>query len=432
MTVPLTRSRSHEAARQARGRRCVVTGQGRSRRAAGMEPRRSLSKMDAPEFKRDLKHVADECRAFAAAYRGNLAAMLAGKKGAAALHAAIARYEKLDEVMGKLMSYRRARLRRRHLATRCAPSSTATRRSVTDHVGPTVVLPARAQPARRRGADQPRRSARPRRITGPGSRTSRREKPHQLDDQIEKAVPGEIGRPAPRAWNRLFDETIASLRFEVDGEKLTLEPTLKQAAGRDEQRCEARRQSARRRRSRPICALRLITNTLAKDKEISDRWRRFKDIADARHLSNRVEREVVEALVAAVQGRLSAPVASLLQAEGALVRQGAARSTGIATRHCPSVVSAPIPGTRRATPCSTHIADSRRDMAEIARRFFDEGWIDAPVRPGKAPGAFAHPTVPSAHPYVLVNYQGKPRDVMTLAHELGHGVHQVLAARTAR
>jgi len=67
-------------------------------------------------------------------------------------------------------------------------------------------------------------------------------------------------------------------------------------------------------------------------------------------------------------------------------------------------------------------------MAGIARRFFDDRWIDAPVRPGKAPGAFAHPTVPSAHPYVLLNYQGKPRDVMTLAHELGHGVHQVLAA----
>ncbi|RYG93995.1 MAG: oligoendopeptidase F, partial [Alphaproteobacteria bacterium] len=67
------------------------------------------------------------------------------------------------------------------------------------------------------------------------------------------------------------------------------------------------------------------------------------------------------------------------------------------------------------------------DMAAIAKDFFDKGWIDAPVKPGKAPGAFAHPTVPSAHPYVLVNYLGKPRDVMTLAHELGHGVHQVLA-----
>ena len=69
------------------------------------------------------------------------------------------------------------------------------------------------------------------------------------------------------------------------------------------------------------------------------------------------------------------------------------------------------------------------EMATIAERFFTDRWIDAPVRPGKAPGAFSHPTTPSAHPYVLMNYQGKPRDVMTLAHELGHGVHQVLAAK---
>ena len=72
------------------------------------------------------------------------------------------------------------------------------------------------------------------------------------------------------------------------------------------------------------------------------------------------------------------------------------------------------------------------EMAEIAERFFTDRWIDAPVRPGKAPGAFSHPTTPSAHPYVLMNYQGKPRDVMTLAHELGHGVHQVLAAQERR
>ncbi len=81
----------------------------------------------------------------------------------------------------------------------------------------------------------------------------------------------------------------------------------------------------------------------------------------------------------------------------------------------------------RETVLTAYAAFSPR-MAEIAQRFFAQRWIDAPVRPGKAPGAFAHPTVPSAHPYVLLNYQGKTRDVMTLAHELGHGVHQVLAA----
>ena len=100
--------------------------------------------------------------------------------------------------------------------------------------------------------------------------------------------------------------------------------------------------------------------------------------------------------------------------------------------------NAPLPfaatGSHRLARGQEHGADglsrrSRRRWPSIAERFFTDRWIDAPVRPGKAPGAFSHPTTPSAHPYVLMNYQGKPRDVMTLAHELGHGVHQVLAAR---
>ena len=171
----------------------------------------------------------------------------------------------------------------------------------------------------------------------------------------------------------------------------------------------------------------LVTNTLAKDKEISDRWRGFEDIADSRHLSNRVEREVVDALVASVR----AAYPKLSHRYYALKAKWFGKK-----RLAYWDRNAPLPN----VPTKTYAWDEARDtvlgaygafapkMSEIARRFFDERWIDAPVRPGKAPGAFAHPTVPSAHPYVLVNYLGKPRDVMTLAHELGHGVHQVLAA----
>jgi oligoendopeptidase F len=170
----------------------------------------------------------------------------------------------------------------------------------------------------------------------------------------------------------------------------------------------------------------LVTNTLAKDKEISDRWRGFKDIADSRHLANRVEGEVVDALVAAVKNaypRLSHRYYALK-----------AKWLGLEKleswdRNAPLPTS-PKAGvsweTARKTVLDAYGAFSP-EMATIAGRFFDEQWIDAALRPGKSPGAFAHPTVPSAHPYVLINYQGKPRDVMTLAHELGHGVHQVLA-----
>ena len=171
----------------------------------------------------------------------------------------------------------------------------------------------------------------------------------------------------------------------------------------------------------------LITNTLAKDKEISDRWRGFADVADARHLSNRVEPEVVEALVAAV--RAAYPRLSH--------RYYALKARWFGKKRLPHWDrNAPLPkvptrtigwSEAQATVLTAYGAFSP-DMAAIAERFFKNNWIDAPVRPGKAPGAFAHPTVPSAHPYVLLNYQGKPRDVMTLAHELGHGVHQVLAA----
>ena len=171
----------------------------------------------------------------------------------------------------------------------------------------------------------------------------------------------------------------------------------------------------------------LVMNTLAKDKEISDRWRRFEDIADSRHLANRVEREVVDALVTAVTDaypRLSHRYYALK------ARWFGKEQLNSWDRNAPLPNAATRTFTWKAardTVLDAYSGFSPR-MSDIARRFFDEGWIDAPVRPGKAPGAFAHPTTPSAHPFVLVNYLGKPRDVMTLAHELGHGVHQVLAA----
>ena len=171
----------------------------------------------------------------------------------------------------------------------------------------------------------------------------------------------------------------------------------------------------------------LISNTLAKDKEISDRWRGFKDIAEARHLSNRVEPAVVDALVAAVR-------ASYPQLSHRYYKMKAKWLGKDKLMHWDRNAPLPAEDTRevpwneaRDLVLKAYGAFSP-EMASIAKTFFDKSWIDAPNRPGKAPGAFAHPTVPSAHPYVLLNYLGKTRDVMTLAHELGHGVHQVLAA----
>ena len=256
----------------------------------------------------------------------------------------------------------------------------------------------------------------------------RKEKPYQLEERLERLF-HEKSIPSRASWNRLFNETMTALRFEVDGEKepLALEPTLNFLMHPDGRKRQAAAEALAKVFKENIRLFTLITNTLAKDKEISDRWRGFKDVADSRHLANRVEPEVVEALVASV--RAAYPRTAH--------RYYAMKAKWLGK---PKLAywdrNAPLPdrpervvpwGEAEAMVLEAYDAFAPR-MATIAQRFFDGAWIDAPVREGKSPGAFSHPTVPSAHPYILMNYQGKARDVMTLAHELGHGVHQVLAA----
>ena len=253
----------------------------------------------------------------------------------------------------------------------------------------------------------------------------RKDKPYQLDDKIEQLF-HEKSITGRGAWNRLFDETMTALRFEVNGEELPLEPTLNLLQDADPSLRKAGFEALAKTFKENLRVFTLITNTLAKDKEISDRWRGFEDIADSRHLANRVEREVVDALSEAVQAaypRLSH-------------RYYALKAKWLGLDYLNNWDrNAPLPETPQAIISWTDARETvlsayngfAPEMAEIAKAFFDKNWIDAPTRPGKSPGAFAHPTVPSVHPYVLLNYMGKPRDVMTLAHELGHGVHQVLA-----
>jgi oligoendopeptidase F len=253
----------------------------------------------------------------------------------------------------------------------------------------------------------------------------RKEKPYQLSDDLERLL-HEKGITGRAGWSRLFNETMAALRFEVAGEKRPLEPTLNFMLHPDE---KLRREAAEAltkefRANLPLFTL--ITNTLSKDLEIANRWRGFKDVAGSRHLANNVEPEVVEALVQAARDhcpRLShryyAMKAKWLGKDRLEFWDRNAPIFNDPERQIPWDEA-------RETVLSAYGRFSPQ-MADIVRGFFDRNWIDAPVRPGKQSGAFAHPTVPSAHPYIMLNYMGKPRDVMTLAHELGHGVHQVLS-----
>ncbi len=388
----------------------------------------SIRRSTLREVKRDLDRADAECVAFEEAYKGKLAALADGPEAGRALAEAVKRYEALDDLLGRLDLLCRPRPRRQH--HRSGAREILRRRAGAHHRGldASPVLHARAQPHRRRACSKPRWPIRRSAITGPGSRTSARRSPISSRIAIEqlfheKSVTGLFGlEPAVRRDDR---EPALQGRRQVARDRADAQS----AAGRRREEAQGGGRGAGARPSRRTCALfTLITNTLAKDKEISDRWRGFTDVADARHLANRVEPEVVEALVAAV--RAAYPRLSH--------RYYALKARWFGKKRLPHWDrNAPLP--KVATPHHRLGRGARHRAHRLWRVLAEDGgrspsassrdrWIDAPVRPGKAPGAFAHPTVPSAHPYVLLNYQGKPRDVMTLAHELGHGVHQVLAA----
>lgn len=380
----------------------------------------------APEIARDLDKIDADCAAFEVAYKGKLAEETAKPNGGAWLAEAVRSYEAIDDLAGRLGSY--AGLI--HAGNTVDPAISKFYGDVSERItAASVHLLFFALELNRIEDDVIERAMEAPELGHyrPWIEDSRKDKPYQLEDRVEQLF-HEKSQTGYGAFNRLFDQTIAGLRFKVGGKELAIEPTLTLLQDRDAAKRKAAGQALATTFKANERTFALITNTLSKDKEISDRWRGFQDVADSRHLNNRVEREVVDALVASV--RAAYPKLSH--------RYYQLKAKWFGKKKLPHWDrNAPLPFAPTGTISWSDAQDMvltaygafSPEMAGIAKRFFTDRWIDAPVRPGKAPGAFSHPTTPSAHPYVLMNYQGKPRDVMTLAHELGHGVHQVLAAR---
>ena len=376
---------------------------------------------DSEALKRDLSQLAGDAEAFRERYQGRLADL-----SGAALGAAIETYERLQEQSGRIISY--ASLV--HAGDLADPEIGRFFQTMQERINAvsTTLLFFTLELNRVDDADLAAKETDPALARyRPWLRDTRAFRPHQLSDEIEKLLHEKYvaGRAA---WTRLFDETIADLRFPIGGKELTEAEALDLLSDRDP---EIRREAALvigevlGKNARTFA---LITNTLAKDKEIEDRWRGFARPISSRNLANFVEDDVVDALIAAVRDsypRLAHRYYKL-------------KAGWFGVEQLPFWDrNAPLPEDEdrqipwreaEETVLSAYGAFSP-ELAAIGGRFFAGRWIDAPVRPGKASGAFAHPTVPSAHPYLLLNYQGQVRDVMTLAHELGHGVHQVLAAR---
>jgi oligoendopeptidase F len=381
------------------------------------------SSPEAPEIDRDLADVQAAGAAFEAAYKGKLAA-----QDAAGMLAAIREYERIDTVAGRLMSFAGLRYYQNTMDSERAKFMADTQDSITNSTTPLVffslefnrlddaflegLYAANADLARYRPVLDRMRAMRP----------------YQLSDELETYL-HDASVVGSSAWNKLFDETMAGLMFKVAGEEdeLNLEATLNLLTDTDRTKREAAARALAAVFDKNIKLFARVHNTLAKEKEIDDRWRKMPSAQHARHLSNHVEPEVVEALRNAVVAaypklshryyRLKAKWMGLDHLE-------------IWDRNAPLPIEQPktVNWTEARETVMGAYASFAPEMSDIAAPFFDKGWIDAGVKPGKAPGAFAHPTVTTVHPYVMLNYLGKPRDVMTLAHELGHGVHQVLAA----
>lgn len=376
---------------------------------------------DAPELADDLDFVRREAAAFAQDYEGKLADLSPSEMLRAA-----ERHEKIDQTAGRIMSY--VGLRYYQVTTDPARAKALgdMQAALTDATTPLVFfslefnrIPEDRYQALMAADDGPARY----KAVFDRMRAMR---PHQLSDELERFL-HDTSVVGAAAWNRLFDETTAALEFDVDGETLGIEATLNLLTDHDRARREAGARALSAVFAKNISLFTRIHNTLAKEKAIEDRWRKMPTPQYGRHLSNHVEPEVVEALrkaVVAAYPRLSHRYYAMKARWLGLERMQ------VWDRNAPLPAESPrlIGWDEARDTVLDAYAGFHPDLADLARPFFNKGWIDAGVAPGKSPGAFAHPTVTDAHPFVLLNYLGKPRDVMTLAHELGHGVHQRLAA----
>ena len=375
---------------------------------------------DAPALKSDLAWLEKECQSFAADYEGKLAAL-----GAEALLTCVQRQEKINAISGRIMSY--AGLRYHQLTTDGERTKFMSdlQVKITDFSTPLVFFTLELNRLDDEHLDsllaQNADLARYRRVFD----RIRAMKPYQLSDELEKFLHdlGAVGD----AWEKLFDETTAGLEFTIDGTSYNIEGALNFFTDHDRAKREAAARELAAVFQANLKVYSRLHNTLAKEKDIIDRWRAMPSPQTGRHLSNDVEPEVVEALrnaVVAAYPKLSHRYYELKRKWLGLDK------LQVWDRNAPlPMESDRIVGwdEARSTVMDAYAGFDPR-MADLAEPFFTQGWIDAPVKPGKAPGAFAHPTVTDVHPYVMLNYLGKPRDVMTLAHELGHGVHQRLAA----
>ncbi|WP_341911494.1 M3 family oligoendopeptidase [Ferrovibrio terrae] len=377
--------------------------------------------LESAELKRDLAAVAARCAKLEQDWKGRIATASGDQ-----LAGVIAEYESLQDLIGRMYSYASLAYAGDMADPKVAGFYQDMQEKLNDITTKLLFLTLELNRIEEAALEKKYLESPKLAHYGPWLRDLRLFREHQLDDELErllheKAVAGRA------AWNRLFDETMAGLRFPYGKEQLTAEQVLHKLSDKDAKTRKQAGKTLAKVFKQNVRLFALITNTLIKDKEVEDRWRKYPTPEAYRHLSNCVEPEVVDALTDAVTAAY--PKLSHRYYKLKAKWMGASKLNWWDR-------NAPLPEDNDRVIAWDEARDIvlkaygrfSPELATLGKKFFDNAWIDAPARPGKASGAFAHPTVPSAHPYLLLNYQGRTRDVMTLAHELGHGVHQLLAA----
>lgn len=375
---------------------------------------------DSKELKHDISTIAEKANKFAEKYKASII-----KLDGDALAQVIKEYEKIQDVLGRISSY--AYLL--YAEDLSKPANTAFYQNISEKINDisTSILFFSLEINRIKDADLKKKldSSKKLQHYAPWLRDVRVMRPHQLADEVEEIL-HEKSITSSHSWSRFFDETLAGLEFIVGKKKLSAAEVFHMLAS---QKQDVRKEAAMaigKTLGDKIKTFTFITNILAKDKEIEDKKRNFAMPISARNLSNLIEDEVTEALISTVKANYSNLSHRYYKIKAKWLKQKKLNSWDR---------NAPIPGAgKKEIPWQEAVdivlesyGAFSPEMATIGKRFFDEKWIDGAVRKGKESGAFSHPTVPSAHPYILMNYQGNNRDVMTLAHELGHGIHQVLS-----
>jgi oligoendopeptidase F len=378
--------------------------------------------LDAPEVERDIASANSSAEYLEKYMKGKIAS-LSGDDFAKM----IGRYEEIEEILGRLASFaylKYAEDMSNEVSSRFYQNTYEKINDISSKI-----LFFTLEINRIDEADLAAKKLASRKLNhyAPWLRDIRSFKPYQLSDEAEQIFL-ETSQTSNASWSRLFDETLADLRFDYDGESLTCTEILNKLSSKDENERKKAAKSLGKTLADNSRIFAYITNVLAKDKSISDKWRGFEAPISSRNVSNFIEDEVVDALLTSVKA--SYPKLSHRYYKIKAKWMGKEKlDYWDRNAPLPDDESDEMPWLEATELVIDAYNEFSPELAKIGKLFFENNWIDVGPRDGKDSGAFAHPTVPSAHPYLLLNYQGKVRDVMTLAHELGHGCHQVLAAK---